>query len=126
VEGVGTWTGRYGEAIYASRPWRLSGEGPTQVAGGGFVENRIKPFEAADIRFTTKGATLYAVTMGKPQGEIWIKSLAGVGTVRRVEPVDTSGPLAFRHAADGLHVTVPDGLSHAYGMALRINGDNLV
>jgi hypothetical protein len=64
--------------------------------------------------------------MGKPQGEIWIKSLAGVGTVRRVEPVDTSGQLAFRHAADGLYVTVPDGLSHAYGMALRINGDNLV
>jgi alpha-L-fucosidase len=126
VEGVGTWTERYGEAIYASRPWRLSGEGPTQVAGGGFVENQIKPFGAADIRFTTKGNTLYAITMGKPQGETWVKSLAGVGTVRRVEAVGSSGALDFRHAADGLHVTVPEGLSHDYGMALKIDGERLV
>jgi len=126
VEAVGTWTQRYGEAIFATRPWRLSGEGPTQVAAGNFGEIRMKPFEAADIRFTTKGGTLYAVTMGKPQGEIWIKSLAGVGTVQRVEPVGSDGPLAFRHLGDGLHVTVPDGLSHAYGMALRINGERLV
>jgi len=126
VEAVGTWTQLYGEAIFATRPWRLSGEGPTQVAAGNFGEIRMKPFEAADIRFTTKGGTLYAVTMGKPQGEIWIKSLAGVGTVQRVEPVGLDGQLAFRHLGDGLHVTVPDGLSHAYGMALRINGERLV
>jgi len=126
VEGVASWTGRYGEAIFASRPWALSGEGPTQVASGQFGEGKLKPFEAADIRFTTKGATLYAMTLGQPAGAVRIKSLAGKGKVQRVEIVGTQGPLPFQQGADGLQVTIPAGASHAYGVALRINGDGLV
>jgi alpha-L-fucosidase len=126
VESVGTWTQRYSEAIFSTRPWRLSGEGPTQVAAGNFGEMRMKPFEAADIRFTTRGGTLYAITLGRAQGEIQVKSLAGVGKVQRVEAVGSTGTLSFRHTADGLHVNIPDGLSHDYGMALRINGEGLV
>ena len=126
VDGITGWTQRYGEAIFASRPWRRSGEGPTQVASGEFGETRMRPFEAADIRFTTKGATLYAMTMGKPQGAVLVKSLAGVGTVQRVEIVGATGQLSFRQAQDGLHVDVPAGASHDYGVALRINGERLV
>jgi alpha-L-fucosidase len=126
VEGVAGWTGRYGEAIFASRPWRLSGEGPTQVASGQFGERTLKPFEAADIRFTTKGATLYAMTLGAPQGLVHIRSLAQHGTVRRVEIVGTPGALVFRQDGDGLHVTVPAGASHPYGVALKIDGDGIV
>ncbi|HWU55786.1 MAG TPA: alpha-L-fucosidase, partial [Rhizomicrobium sp.] len=126
VEGVGTWTQRYGEAIFASRPWRLSGEGPTQVQSGEFGERKLKPFEAADIRFTTKGATLFAMTLGEPAGTVHIKSLAGRGKVQRVEIVGSQGPLAFQQDTEGLHVTVPSGASHSYGAALRINGEGLV
>ena len=126
VEGIASWTGRYGEAIFASRPWRLSGEGPTQVASGSFGEGKLKPFEAADIRFTTRGNTLFAMTLGKPAGGMLVKSLAGVGTVRRVEVVGTPGPLAFRQDGEGLHVTIPDGASHDYGVALKIDGEGIV
>ena len=126
VEGVGTWTQRYGEAIFASRPWRLSGEGPTQVASGQFGEGKLKPFEAADIRFTTKGPTLFAMTLGQPAGSVHIKSLAGQGKVERVEIVGTAGPLPFQQDGEGLHVTVPSGASHTYGVTLRINGDKIV
>jgi alpha-L-fucosidase len=126
VEGVAGWTGRYGDAIFGSRPWRLSGEGPTQVASGQFGERTLKPFEAADIRFTTKGATLFAMTLGQPQGMVHIKSLAARGTVRRVEILGMPGPLTFQQDADGLHVTVPPGASHAYGAALKIDGEAIV
>ena len=126
VEGIGGWTKRNGEAIFGSRPWRLSGEGPTQVAVGQLNEHRAKPFEAADIRFTTKGATLYAMTLGKPADAVHIKSLAGTGTVQRVEIVGATGPLTFRQDGDGLHVTMPTGASHDYGVALKINGTNLI
>jgi len=125
VEGVTGWTSRYGEAIFATRPWRQSGEGPTQVASGSFGEGKLKPFEAADIRFTTRGPVLYAMTLGRPQGEVVIKSLAGVGVVQRVEVVGTAGTLAFRQLADGLHVTIPDGASHDFGIALKIGGQHL-
>jgi alpha-L-fucosidase len=45
--------------------------------------------------------------------------------VQRVEIVGTAGALAFRQQADGLHVTIPDGASHDYGIALKISGDRL-
>ena len=127
VEGVGSWTQRYGEAIFSSRPWRVSGEGPTQVTSGQFGEGKLKPFEAADIRITTKGQTLFAMTLGAPKGTVQIKSLAGRGKVQRVELVGSSGALSFQQDQNGLQVTVPYGASHAYGSAaLKINGDGLV
>ena len=125
VEEVGAWNARFGEAIFSSRPWRLSGEGPTQVASGFLDEGKRKPFEAADIRFTTKGPTLFAMTLGKPAGEVVIKSLAGVGAVQRVEVVGAAGTLAFRQQADGLHVTIPDSAAHEFGVALKISGERL-
>ena len=126
VEGIATWTQRYGEAIFASRPWRISGEGPTQVEVGHLNEGKAKAFVAADIRFTTKGPTLYAMTLGKPEGEVLIRSLAGAGAVQRVEIVGSAGALAFRQDSQGLHVTVPAAASHDYGVALRINGDGII
>ena len=126
VEGIASWTGRYGEAIFASRPWRISGEGPTQVASGSFGEGKLKPFESADIRFTTNGAALFAMTLGRPQGAVQIKSLAGSGKVRRVEIVGSAAPLTFQQDPDGLHVVVPPEASHDYGIALRINGEGIV
>jgi alpha-L-fucosidase len=125
VEEIASWTGRYGEAIFATRPWRVSGEGPTRVKSESFGEGKLKPFEAADIRFTTKGATLYAMTLGKPAGTVHIASLAGIGAVERVEIVGSAGALTFRQNGTGLHVTIPDGAAHDYGVALRIQGTNL-
>jgi alpha-L-fucosidase len=126
VEQIAGWTQRYGEAIYASRPWKLSGEGPTQIASGQFGEGKMKPFEAADIRFTTKGPVLYAMTLGMPSGPVNIASLANVGSVKRVEVVGSNAPLTFTQDSSGLHVTVPPGASHEFGVALKISGEGLV
>ncbi len=125
VERVGTWTQRFGEAIYASRPWKVSGEGPTRIASGQFGEGKMKPFTAQDIRFTTKGPVLYAITLGRPVGTVDIASLANMGTVRRVEVVGSTAPLQFNQDGRGLHVTVPPGASHDFGVALKITGEGL-
>jgi alpha-L-fucosidase len=125
VEQIASWTQRFGEAIYASRPWKVSGEGPTQIASGQFGEEKMKPFEAADIRFTTKGPVLYAMTLGRPSGSVNIASLANAGSVKRVEVVGSNAPLAFTQDATGLRVTVPPGASHEFGIALKISGDGL-
>lgn len=64
----GEWYGREmylnGEAIYGTRPWLVYGEGPTRSGGGGFSEGHDQAFSARDIRFTTKGDALYALTLG--------------------------------------------------------------
>ena len=99
--------GRYGEAIYRLAALEAFGEGPTQVASGQFGEGKMKPFEAADIRFTTKGPVLYAMTLGRPRARVTIASLANSGSVKRVEVVGINAPLTFTQDGAGLHVSRP-------------------
>jgi len=76
---IAAWTPANGEAIYGTRPWKIYGEGPTtrqkQEKGhfGGVKD--VRPYESADIRFTTKGENLYAFCMGVPAGDVKIVSL---------------------------------------------------
>ena len=127
LEDIAEWNGRFGDAIFASRPWRIAGEGPTHVASGQFGEGAAKPFTAQDIRFTTKDSDLHAMTLGPVSGRISVASLAtetnlGRGEVERVEVVGSNAPLDFSRDRQGLHVEVPEGASHPFGIALRLRG----
>ncbi len=128
VEEIGAWMARFSDAIYGTRPWNIFGEGPTAVASGMFSEGQQKSFTPQDIRFTTKGAALYAMTLGQPEGgKVQITSLAKGGryaqhAVRRVTLVGDKTPLAFRQDKTGLHIVVPEGALHPFGIALRIEG----
>jgi len=57
------WTAVNGEAIYGTRPWLVYGEGEVQAKRR--VQGKFQIL-AKDIRFTTKGATLYAIALGWP------------------------------------------------------------
>jgi len=41
---IGKWLTVNGEAIYDSRPWKVFGEGPTEVATGAFTDTKRKMF----------------------------------------------------------------------------------
>ena len=125
VEGIASWMARFSEAIYGTRRWKTSGEGPTQVVSGQFSEERTAPFTAADIRFTTKAGALYAMTLGRPETEkLTLSSLKGE-RVERVEVVGAPAPLRFRQNGAGLDIELPLDASHAYGIALKIMGRGL-
>lgn len=126
VDGIASWMSRFSEAIYGTRPWKVSGEGPTQVAAGQFSEEKTKPFTAEDIRYTTKGGALYAMTLGRPLANSVKLTAIKEGHVERVEVVGESAPLAFQQGPDGLKITLPDNASHDYGVALKITGRGIV
>lgn len=125
VEAIAGWMGRFSEAIYGTRPWKVAGEGPTQVGGGAFGESKLNSFSAADIRFTTKGDALYAITLGRPADTVTIAALKDAA-VERVEMAGSSAPLSFRKTSAGLVVNIPAAASHDFGVALKIRGKGIV
>jgi alpha-L-fucosidase len=126
---LAAWTAANGEAIYGTRPWRIYGEGPVRAKGGNFKEDFT--YSAKDIRFTTKGKTLYAIALGWPEdGRLVIKSLArpvdGKGNqIRNVELLGHRGKLQFSQTAEGLLVTLPAQPAAGYTCALKITGKDL-
>lgn len=122
VDGIGKWTAINGEGIYASRPWKISGENPPATEptptpdpkrGEMFNEGKRK-LGAHNLRFTTTkdGKTLYVFCLGEPQEDIVIKAL-GSASGKLEKPIATvtmlggSGHLKWHQNADALVITKP-------------------
>ncbi len=113
LEEIGVWTSANGEGIYGSRPWKVYGEKPAdkQVRKlGRFDENF--GFSSKDIRFTTKGTTLYAYCLGKPESDITIRSLAKTSklaekAVASVTMIGSNEKLRWKQLSDALVIKKP-------------------
>ena len=117
VESIGRWMGTNGRAIYGTRPWRTFGEGPTRTKEGMFSEGTR--FTSQDVRFTTKGSTLYAIFLGWPGERATIHALASE-RIRDVRLLGVPGKLAWSQDAAGLHVRMPEPPASGLAYALEI------
>ena len=123
------WRAVNGEAIYGTRPWEVYGEGAVTARGGAFREDAT--YSAKDIRFTTKGKTLYAIALGWPDdGKMAIRALAKTedakqNKISKVELLGYKGKLKFSQTTDGLVVELPDKKLSDLTCSLRITGSNL-
>jgi len=132
VSEIGAWLKVNGEAIYATRPWKIYGEGPsTKSAEKGNFDGQADvsktPFTPEDIRFTQSkdGTVLYAIVMALPKnGKVTVKSLAvgsdkwpgKIGSVRLLG----GGELEFTRDADGLRISLPEKFEGNIALALKI------
>ena len=119
------WNAVHGEAIFGTRPWAVYGESSVKVKGGNFGEDY--KYNAREIRFTTKGATLYAIALGWPaDGKLVVKSLAEeAGKINNVSLLGYNGKVDWRQSAEGLIVSLPEQKVSEYTCAVRITGTDL-
>jgi len=113
LDALAAWMRPNGEAIYGTRPFAVFGEGPPDVKGSAnFNENSARPYTGEDIRFTSRGDTLYAIALAWPAaGRLTIRTLARGSAqypkdVQRVELLG-GGVLPFVRDASSLSVTLP-------------------
>jgi alpha-L-fucosidase len=121
---ITAWMKVNGEAIYGSRPWKVYGESAAPPASSepgaptAFNERNRRELSAEDVRYTSKGKTLYAFLMGWPQGQANLKSLDT--KVANVELLGHPGKLTWNQGETGLSVHMPSDGPSNHAVALKI------
>ncbi|HEY8968056.1 MAG TPA: alpha-L-fucosidase [Puia sp.] len=138
LDGITRWMAVNSEGIYATRPWKIFGEGPSTDAaskkngGAAFNEGARKNMTYEDVRFTTKGKTLYAFIMGWPDngGQVVIRPLGSGGPHRDATIADVQllghGKVEFQRVAEGLRIMLPERQPGDYAFTFKISGEGLV
>ena len=115
LEEIGKWMKVNGEAIYGSKIWRKSAEGPTKIVEGQFADSEDKGYTSEDIRFTVNGGYLYAICLNmKGKDTVCIRSLAEAdashapnfhGIIRSVEVLGYDKNPRWERSGEGLTIS---------------------
>lgn len=136
MKGIGRWMKVNSEAIHATRPWAVFGEGPADLR---YIKksktgkplpnwNYRVDFTSEDIRFTQSkdGKTLYATALNWPEdGKILIKNLkAGsehyTKEIESISMIGSDEPITWNRTAEGLEVTFPKEKPCEWAFVLKI------
>jgi alpha-L-fucosidase len=113
------------EAIYGTKKWKISKEGPTQINMKS-TEDREKHgfkgnFTSEDFWFTSRGKVVYAISLEKPVETIVIKSLnRSIGKIKSAEILGY-GMVKFHQNQDALKVEIPNGFAPLNGYVVKVN-----
>lgn len=127
LNAVGDWLAINGEAIYNTRKWQVSHEGPTnlEMNGTGAREKHkgLKiEFTPQDFWFTTKNNTVYAISLENSKPNIVIKSIKqGRHKVKDLQLLGFNKKLKWEESSSGLKVVLPKDFPSEIGYVLKIN-----
>jgi alpha-L-fucosidase len=130
LKAVGRWLKINGEGVYATRPWRVFGEGPDVRMGD---RDHRSPYGANNVRFTVSKdrKTIYAHQMGWPGGhkKFALESFSHDGPggnkrVSRVAMLGSSERITWSQNAAGLQLTTPASAPSDLAVVYKISLDN--
>lgn len=117
---IGGWLKANGEAIYGTRPWEKATEGDVAGTSGAFSDNTESEYTAQDIRFTTKGDNLYAISLAWTNESIVIHSIDNNLKVSHLSMLGSDEELDWNQTPEGLKVDFPRNKPTEYAHALKI------
>lgn len=130
VEGIAEWMEVNKEAIHGTRPWKVLGEGPQMASAAplqaqGFNEGKGKQFSVEDVRFTSKGETIYAFIMGAPNAAVNINSLGTnmkllENQIVEISLLGSDEKIRWKPTADALVIEKPDGLTSEVATVFKV------
>ena len=126
MRAVGEWLSINGEAIYNTRKWEVTHEGPSNLEMNGTNTREqhkgIKvEFTPEDFWFTKKGNSIYAISLENNKAEVYIKSISkGKNKVKNITLLGFNKEVKWEHTIKGLHVKLPNRLPSEIGYVLRI------
>jgi alpha-L-fucosidase len=126
---IGSWLKVNGEAIYATRPYMIHGEGPTSQKDKTIKELHHDgwQFTSKDIRFTRSkdNKTLYIIALACPDnGELVVKSMAkgkfDAGGIQSISEVGSGFLSKWKQTEDGLKLSLPSKPATEHAHAFRV------
>ncbi|WP_111706195.1 alpha-L-fucosidase [Lutibacter citreus] len=119
LKNVGKWFKINREAIYATRPWIVAGEGSSVIGR----HDKKSPYTSQDIRFVKKGSTVYAFVMDWPKNDktVTIKSLnVKNGIIKNIELIGYKKAMKWIQNNEELQIIFPKNKIGHYAHTLKI------
>lgn len=126
---VGKFLAVNGEAIYNTRKWKVTHEGPTKLEMNGTHDRAKKAdlkfeFTPQDFWFTQKENTVYAIALAYPNEneKVIIESLTkeNLATIKNVTLLGDNSAFSWKQTKEGLEVTLDKKIVDPNGYAIKI------
>ena len=124
---IGMWLEKNGEALFDTKPYRIFGEGPTDIVEGGFQDAKVKAFTASDYRFFAGNDCIYAIALRpSADGTYLIRSFAKKqgnlnAEIKDITYLSERKQAVFDHRQDGLRICCVTDTDGEYPVVFRIN-----
>ena len=124
---IGKWLKLNGEAIYGTRPFKVYGEGifnMNAAAGKKKYADNLYTYTAKDLRFTTKGNTIYVIAMDWPGNSktIRVKNLNNreTNSIKSVSFLASGEKVKWKQDGNGLYITTPSHPTGEYAYTFKV------